>query len=146
MRDLSDGKPIGMKLCVGKRREFIAICKAFERTGILPEYISIDGGEGGTGAAPLEFSKTMGTPTFDALIFVNDVLNGFACVRTYAYSPQKSKPRGLLPSSLWPLEQMPFTVREHVIGFRLYSSVKMHISNTCPTGIATQDPNLVIWT
>ncbi len=55
LRTFSHGKPIGFKLCVGKRREFLAVCKAMVQTGIAPDYIAVDGGEGGTGAAPLEF-------------------------------------------------------------------------------------------
>jgi len=54
MRDLSDGKPVGFKLCIGRKSEFLAICKAMVETGIKPDFISVDGGEGGTGAAPLE--------------------------------------------------------------------------------------------
>ena len=53
LREKSGGKPIGFKLCVGKRREFLAICKAMHETGIKPDFITVDGGEGGTGAAPL---------------------------------------------------------------------------------------------
>ncbi len=67
LRELSGGKPVGIKLCVGKRREFFAVCKAMISTGILPDYISIDGGEGGTGAAPLEFSNYVGTPGVEGL-------------------------------------------------------------------------------
>lgn len=69
LRELSGGKPIGFKLCVGKRREFIAICKAMHETGIAPDFISVDGGEGGTGAAPMEFSNHIGTPLVEGLIF-----------------------------------------------------------------------------
>src|SRR5207248_848360 len=57
LRLLSDGKPIGFKFCVGKRREAIAICKAMVETEIYPDFITVDGGEGGTGAAPMEFSN-----------------------------------------------------------------------------------------
>jgi glutamate synthase domain-containing protein 2 len=77
LRELSGGKPIGFKLCVGKRREFIAICKAMHETGIAPDFISVDGGEGGTGAAPMEFSNHIGTPLVEGLIFVHNVLVGF---------------------------------------------------------------------
>lgn len=51
-RELSGGKPVGFKLCVGKRRELLAVCKAMVKTGITPDFIAVDGGEGGTGAAP----------------------------------------------------------------------------------------------
>ncbi|MDP6206644.1 MAG: FMN-binding glutamate synthase family protein, partial [SAR324 cluster bacterium] len=67
LRELSGGKPIGFKLCVGKRREFLSICKAMLETGILPDFITVDGGEGGTGAAPLEFTNRIGTPLVEGL-------------------------------------------------------------------------------
>src|SRR5690606_31020188 len=62
LRGLSGGKPVGFKLCVGRRHEFLAICKAMVDTGIYPDFITVDGGEGGTGAAPLEFSNSVGMP------------------------------------------------------------------------------------
>lgn len=77
LRRLSGGKPVGFKLCIGSRQEFIDICKAMVSTGIYPDFITIDGGEGGTGAAPLEFSDSVGMPLNDALIFVCDTLNGY---------------------------------------------------------------------
>ena len=68
LRELSGGKPTGFRLCVGKRREFFAICKAMVETGITPDFIIVDGGEGGTGAAPLEFSNSIGTPLKEDLV------------------------------------------------------------------------------
>ena len=62
LRELSGGKPVGFKLCVGARHEFVAICKAMIETGVKPDFITVDGGEGGTGAAPLEFTNYVGTP------------------------------------------------------------------------------------
>ena len=62
LRDASGGKPVGFKLCVGKRHEFLGIVKAMLESGIVPDFITVDGGEGGTGAAPLEFSDSVGTP------------------------------------------------------------------------------------
>ncbi len=62
MREWSGGKPVGFKLCVGQKGEFLAICKAMIKTGITPDYIAVDGGEGGTGAAPVEFSNSVGMP------------------------------------------------------------------------------------
>src|SRR5690606_19523691 len=76
LRELSGGKPVGFKLCLGKRREFMAICKAMLETGIKPDFITIDGAEGGTGAAPQEFSDSVGTPLNDALIFIHNCLVG----------------------------------------------------------------------
>ena len=76
LRELSDGKPVGFKLCIGKRREFLAICKAMLETGVTPDFITVDGGEGGTGAAPLEFTNTIGAPLIESLILVNNALVG----------------------------------------------------------------------
>ena len=77
LRDLSGGKPVGFKLCIGKESEFTDICKSMTETGIKPDFITIDGGEGGTGAAPIEFSDSIGMPLEEALVFVTDTLNGF---------------------------------------------------------------------
>src|SRR6185312_8093497 len=60
LRDLSGGKPVGFKLCIGQKSQFIAICKGMIKTGIMPDFITVDGGEGGTGAAPIEFSNSVG--------------------------------------------------------------------------------------
>ncbi len=76
LRELSGGKPVGFKLCIGHRREFMAICKAMLATGILPDFIVIDGAEGGTGAAPLEFVDHLGMPLRDGLSFAHNCLVG----------------------------------------------------------------------
>lgn len=76
MRELSGGKPAGFKLCIGHPWEFMAICKAMLETGITPDFIVIDGKEGGTGAAPLEFMDHMGMPLRDGLTFVHNALTG----------------------------------------------------------------------
>jgi len=77
LRELSGGKPVGFKLCVGIHRGFFAVCKAMLATGIKPDFITVDGGEGGTGAAPMEFSNHIGEPSIDGLIFVHNALTGF---------------------------------------------------------------------
>ena len=76
IRELSGGKPAGFKLCIGKPDEFMAICKAMIETEIYPDFIVIDGGEGGTGAGPIEFVDHMGSPLIDGLIFAQNVLVG----------------------------------------------------------------------
>src|ERR1043166_3293987 len=78
MKELTNGKPIGFKLCIGQKSQFLAICKAMVKTGILPDFITVDGGEGGTGAAPIEFSNSVGMPLREGLTFVYDALHGFA--------------------------------------------------------------------
>ncbi len=76
LRELSGGKPIGFKLCVGKKDEFTDLCEAMVSTGITPDFITVDGGEGGTGAAPVEFSNILGMALLDGLAFVHDSLVG----------------------------------------------------------------------
>ena len=76
MRELSGGKPTGFKLCIGHPWEFLAICKAMLETGIMPDFIVVDGKEGGTGAAPLEFMDHVGMPLRDGLTFVHNALVG----------------------------------------------------------------------
>ena len=76
LRQLSDGKPVGFKLCIGHPWEFMAICKAMVETGILADFIVIDGAEGGTGAAPLEFVDHVGTPLREGLVFAHNCLAG----------------------------------------------------------------------
>jgi Conserved region in glutamate synthase len=76
LRELSGGKPIGFKLCVGHAWEFMALCKAMLETGIHPDFIVIDGSEGGTGAAPLEFVDHVGTPLREGLVLAHNCLVG----------------------------------------------------------------------
>lgn len=74
LRELSEGKPVGFKICIGDKQEFTDICNAIINTGIIPDFISIDGAEGGTGAAPLEFTDHLGMPLYEALAFVKQSL------------------------------------------------------------------------
>lgn len=142
LRELSDGKPIGFKLCVGRRSEFISICKAMVETKIYPDFITVDGGEGGTGAAPPEFSNFVGMPLLDGLAFVDNMLKGFD-VRKHIHLIAVGK---ILTGF-----QM---IRAMALGADLcYSARAMMMAvgciqalecnrNTCPTGVATQDPKL----
>ncbi len=76
LRDLSGGKPTGFKLCIGHPWEWFAICKAMLHTGIVPDFIVVDGAEGGTGAAPLEFTDHVGAPLQEGLLLVHNTLLG----------------------------------------------------------------------
>ena len=76
LRQLSGGKPVGFKLCIGHPWEWFAICKAMMESGILPDFIVVDGGEGGTGAAPLEFTDHVGAPLQEGLQLVHNTLLG----------------------------------------------------------------------
>ena len=76
LRDLADGRPTGFKLCIGQLSEFLGICKAMRELEIYPDFIIVDGGEGGTGAAPLEFEDHVGMPLTDGLVFAHNALVG----------------------------------------------------------------------
>ena len=76
LRTLSGGKPTGFKFCLGHPWEFFAICKAMLETGLHPDFIIVDGAEGGTGAAPVEFTDHVGTPLQEALLLVHNTLTG----------------------------------------------------------------------
>ncbi len=75
LRSLSEGKPVGFKLCLGSKREFEEICEEMNRLEIYPDFITVDGGEGGTGAAPLEYSDSVGIPMRPALAFIHEELS-----------------------------------------------------------------------
>lgn len=77
VRELSGGKPVGIKLCIGKRDDFINMCEAMVKTGLLPDFITVDGGEGGTGAAPFDFINYVGSPLNEGLLFVDRTLKDF---------------------------------------------------------------------
>ena len=74
LRELSDGKPVGFKLCVGSKKEFEEVCQAMSKSNIFPDFITVDGGEGGTGAAPVEFSNSLGLPLREGLAIVDAIL------------------------------------------------------------------------
>ncbi|XID75781.1 FMN-binding glutamate synthase family protein [Alkanindiges sp. WGS2144] len=76
LRELSDGKPVGFKLCIGQPWEFMGIVKAMLETGVVPDFIVVDGAEGGTGAAPMEFANHIGAPMREGLLFVHNTLVG----------------------------------------------------------------------
>lgn len=143
LRDLSEGKPIGFKLCVGKRREFLAICKAMVETGISPDFIVVDGGEGGTGAAPLEFSNHIGAPLVEGLIFVHNALTGYSLrdkVRIIA-SGKVSSGFGMLKRLAIGADAC-YSARSMMMAIGCIQALKCN-SNHCPVGVATQMKHLV---
>jgi glutamate synthase domain-containing protein 2 len=143
LKTLSGGKPVGFKLCIGKRREFLAICKAMVETGITPDYIAIDGGEGGTGAAPLEFSNHMGSPLNEALVFVHNALVGIN-VRPHV----KLWVSGRITSGMDIVSKICmgadvcYSARAMMMALGCIQALQCN-TNKCPTGVATQNPWLV---
>ena len=142
VREMSGGKPVGIKLSVGRRIDLLAMCKAMRATGITPDYIAIDGGEGGTGAAPLEFSNSMGMPARDAWTFAHNalvgaglrdkirviasgkILTGFHMVRALALGADAcASARGMM------------------LSLGCIQALRCN-NDTCPSGVATQNPAL----
>jgi glutamate synthase domain-containing protein 2 len=142
LRELSGGKPVGFKLCVGRESEFIAICKAMRETGIRPDFITVDGGEGGTGAAPLEYSNSVGMPLRDGLAFVVDCLIGFGLrddIRVIAAG--KLITAFHLAKTLALGADLCNSARGMMLAMGCVQSLVCN-TNRCPTGITTQDPRL----
>jgi glutamate synthase domain-containing protein 2 len=96
MRRLSGGKPAGFKLCIGHPWEFLAICKAMLQSGIYPDFIVVDGNEGGTGAAPLEFMDHLGMPMREGVNFVHNALIGINARHRLRHGARHGDRRGLV--------------------------------------------------
>ena len=138
LRDLSEGKPVGFKLCIGKKSEFMSICKAMVKTKIYPDFITIDGSEGGTGAAPLEFTNRLGITSSEAVVFVHNCLIGIN-VRNKI----KIIVSGKVVTGFHILEKLATgadicnAARPMMFALGCIQSLNCH-NNTCPTGVATQ--------
>ncbi len=143
LREASGGKPVGFKLCVGKRHEFLGIVKAMLETGIMPDFITVDGGEGGTGAAPLEFSDSVGTPLNEGLSFVHNALVG-AGVREHIRLIASGKVNtGFQIATKVALgADLCNAARAMMFALGCIQALRCN-TNQCPTGVATQDPGLV---
>ena len=139
LRTLSGGKPVGFKLCIGHPWEFMAIIKAMLETGILPDFIVVDGGEGGTGAAPVEFSDHIGMPMREGLLFVHNSLVG-AGLRDQI----KLGAAGRIVSAFDIAAVLALgadwvnAARGFMFALGCIQSLSCH-TNRCPTGVATQD-------
>lgn len=143
LRELSGGKPVGFKLCIGKKSELTAICEAMKSTGIRPDFITVDGAEGGTGAAPLEYSDSVGMPLEPALKFLDlelrahglrdetrviasgKVLTAFSLVKMIAYGADVCN-----------------SARAFMLAVGCIQALRCD-TNKCPTGVTTQDPQLM---
>jgi glutamate synthase domain-containing protein 2 len=140
LRDLSGGKPVGIKLCIGHPWEIIAIVKAMVESGIMLDFITVDGAEGGTGAAPVEFSDHIGSPLRDALVFVDNCLRG-AGLRDRVKIAASAKiisaydiVRHCALGADWCNMARPFMFALGCIQARDCASSR------CPSGVATMDP------
>lgn len=143
LRTLSEGKPIGIKLCIGQRHEFIALCKAMHESGILPDFITVDGAEGGTGAAPLEYANSIGMPLMDALNFVDDCLTGFELrkdIRIIASGKVFTAFHIIKRISLG--ADLCHSARGMMLALGCIQSLQCN-TGKCPTGVTSQHPALV---
>ncbi len=142
LRDASGGKPVGFKLCVGNRWEFMALCKAMISTGIKPDFITVDGGEGGTGAAPVEYSNSVGTPLREGLVFVVDTLIGFGLKDEIRVIASGKIITGFhIVRALALGADMINSARGMMLALGCIQALECN-NNKCPTGIATQNPAL----
>ena len=140
LRDLSGGKPTGFKLCIGHEWEFLAICKAMVDSGITPDFIVIDGKEGGTGAAPLEFMDHVGMPLRDGLSFAHNALVGIGLrdrIRLGASGKITSAfdlARVMALGADW-----GNSARGFMFALGCIQAQACH-TGQCPTGVTAQDP------
>lgn len=142
LRTLSDYKPVGFKICIGDKQEFIDICQAIEVTGIYPDFITIDGAEGGTGASPLEFTDNLGMPLYDALAFVTECLQNFKLKDKI-----KILVAGKIITGFDILKVMSlgadacYSGRGMMFALGCIQALKCN-EDSCPVGVATQNPKL----
>lgn len=142
-QELSGGKPVGFKLCIGHKSEFLAICKAMMKTGIRPDFIAVDGGEGGTGAAPVEFSNSVGTPYKEGLSFAYNALVGFDLKKEISLIASGKIVSGFdIFKALALGADVCSSARAMMMAVGCIQALECN-HNTCPTGVATQDPKLV---
>ena len=140
LRDRSGGKPTGFKLCVGSRTDVLAICKAIIETEILPDFIIVDGSEGGTGAAPLEFEDHMGTPLTEGLTIVRDALVGCDLKQHIRIGASGKVSSGSdIVKRLIQGADYTNAARAMMMAVGCIQAQRCH-TNACPVGVATQDP------
>ncbi|SDL64182.1 Glutamate synthase domain-containing protein 2 [Modicisalibacter muralis] len=140
LRELCGGKPVGFKLCLGKRDEFMGICKAMLETGIQPDFITVDGAEGGTGAAPAEFSDFVGTYINEALPFVHNCLVGIGKRDEIRIIASGKVAMGFdIVTKISLGADMCNAARAFMFSVGCIQAQRCH-TNTCPTGVTTQDP------
>lgn len=144
LRDLSGGKPVGFKLCVGTKKEFTDICNAMLEVKIMPNFITVDGAEGGTGAAPLEFSNNVGMPLKEGLSFVHDEL-----VKYNLRDHIKLIAAGKVFTAFNMIQVMALgadivnSARGMMLAVGCIHALRCN-TNHCPTGVTTNDTNLIV--
>ncbi len=140
LRDLSGGKPVGFKLCVGNPAEFLCICKAMLETGITPDFITVDGAEGGTGAAPVEFTNRLGLICIEGVNIVHNALTGVGLRdKIKIIASGKTASSFDLLTKIAVGADIVNAARTMMMAIGCIQSRHCN-TNLCPTGVATQDP------
>ncbi|MGD6980713.1 MULTISPECIES: FMN-binding glutamate synthase family protein [Citricoccus] len=143
LRELSGGKPIGIKFCVGSRTDVLAMCKAMWAERIAPDYIIIDGSEGGTGAAALEYQDNVGTPLTEGLMLVHNALVGTGLRHMIKIGAAGKIISGSdIVKRLIQGADFTMSARAMMMATGCIQAQKCH-TNHCPVGVATQNPRLV---
>ncbi|MEO5585418.1 MAG: FMN-binding glutamate synthase family protein [Flavobacteriales bacterium] len=143
LRELSGGLPVGFKLCIGRTDEFTELCEKMVSSGIRPDFITVDGAEGGTGASPLEFTDSVGMPIEPALMFVRRTLERFGL---HGEIKIIASGKVLTSASLMKMLALGADLCNSARGFMFSLGCIQALrcnTNDCPTGITTQDPALV---
>ena len=138
LREMSGGKPVGIKLCVGQPHEIMAVAKAMHESGMYPDFITVDGAEGGTGAAPLELSNSVGMPLREGLIMVRNALVGTRMKGKVALAASGKIHSGAQMAKAFALgADWCNAARPFMFALGCVQSMQCHTGN-CPTGVATQ--------
>ncbi len=139
MRELAGGKPTGFKLCLGSRVDFLAICKAMVAEQVTPDFIVVDGGEGGTGAAPMEYEDHIGTPLTEGLMIVHNALVGAGLRDQVKVAASGKIATGIdVVKRLVQGADYTNSARSMMMAVGCIQAQLCH-TNTCPVGVATQD-------
>jgi len=142
LRKLSGGKPVGFKLCIGVQSEFLSLCREMLNSGIKPDFITIDGAEGGTGAAPLEFANSVGMPYREGLAFAHNALVGFGLREEIKIlTSGKILTAFHIARALALGADACYSARAMMIALGCIQALECN-TNICPTGVATQDKEL----
>lgn len=140
MRELSGGKPTGFKLCVGSRRDVLAICKAIREVGTAPDFIIVDGAEGGTAAAPLEYEDHVGMPLTHGLMVVHNALVGTGLRDLVKVGASGKVATGNdIVRRLIQGADYTNAARAMMMAVGCIQAQRCH-TGTCPVGVTTQDP------
>jgi glutamate synthase domain-containing protein 2 len=142
LRELSGGLPIGIKMCLGNESEVTDLFKTMKELDMYPDFITIDGGEGGTGAAPLVFTNSIGTPLIDALMFIKKSLKEFQLDDIKVIASGKASTSFDIIKLLSLGADVVNAARAFMLSLGCIQARECN-KNTCPVGIATQNKNLV---